>query len=97
MNINEVILSPFTGQGIEQKKIQDPFQDFRDIFSQSIKELNRLSEEANQKIQEMVVGEVDLHEAMISLEKAGISLKLMLLVRNKLLAAYEEIMRMQFS
>ena len=37
----------------------------------------------------------DVHEVMIAMEKAGISLRLMVQVRNKILAAYEEIMRLQ--
>jgi len=44
----------------------------------------------------MVLGEKDIHEAMIDIEKANISFRLMMQVRNKLLSAYEEIMRMQF-
>ncbi len=74
----------------------DPFTDFKEVLTRSIEELNRLSEEANQKVQEMLMGEGEIHEAMIAMEKAGISLRLMLQVRNKMIAAYEEIMRMQF-
>lgn len=36
-----------------------------------------------------------LHEAMIALEKADISFRTMLQVRNKLIEAYQEIMRIQ--
>jgi flagellar hook-basal body complex protein FliE len=37
----------------------------------------------------------NLHETMIALEKADVSFQLMLQVRNKIVGAYEEIMRMQ--
>jgi len=38
----------------------------------------------------------DLHEVVIAGEKADLSLRLLLQIRNKLLGAYQEIMRMQF-
>jgi flagellar hook-basal body complex protein FliE len=36
-----------------------------------------------------------IHDAMIALEKAGISFQVMMQVRNKILDTYQEIMRMQ--
>ncbi len=38
---------------------------------------------------------VDLHEVMISLQKANVSFQSMVQVRNKLVTAYQEIMNMQ--
>jgi flagellar hook-basal body complex protein FliE len=38
---------------------------------------------------------VELHELMISMERAGLAMELTLQVRNKLLEAYQEISRMQ--
>ncbi|MBM4348877.1 MAG: flagellar hook-basal body complex protein FliE [Deltaproteobacteria bacterium] len=96
MNINEVLSVPLMNQEIDRKGNPDPLSDFKKALGQSIDELNRLSDEAEQKVQGMVMGETDIHEAMIAMEKAGISLKLMIQVRNKVIAAYEEIMRMQF-
>ncbi|MCL2340603.1 MAG: flagellar hook-basal body complex protein FliE [Proteobacteria bacterium] len=40
-------------------------------------------------------GEKNLHEAMIAIEKADISLRFAVQVRNKAIEAYQEIMRMQ--
>ena len=58
---------------------------------------NKQMKEADQKVREFAVGEKQgLHEIMIASEKAGISFKLLLQIRNKLLEAYREIMRMQF-
>ncbi|MBM4340042.1 MAG: flagellar hook-basal body complex protein FliE [Deltaproteobacteria bacterium] len=96
MKIHDVLSIPLMNQEIERKENPDPLSDFKKALSQSIDELNRLSGEANRKVQGMVMGETDIHEAMIAMEKAGISLKLMIQVRNKIIAAYEEIMRMQF-
>jgi len=96
MNINDVLSVQRMNQEIEPKGNTDPLSDFKKALGASIEEINRLSDEANQKVQEMVMGEADIHDAMIAMEKAGISLKLMIQVRNKIIAAYEEIMRMQF-
>jgi flagellar hook-basal body complex protein FliE len=44
----------------------------------------------------MVSGKTDIHTTMIAMEKSGISSRLLLAARNKMIAAYEEVMRMQF-
>ena len=36
----------------------------------------------------------NLHEAMIAIQKAEISFKMMMQVRNKIISAYQEVMRM---
>ncbi len=77
------------------KKIPDPLADFKNVFQQAVQDTNRQLLQANQSAQEMVLGSKDIHEAMIDIEKASISFRLMMQVRNKLLAAYDEIMRMQ--
>lgn len=40
-------------------------------------------------------GPVPLHQAVIAMEEANVSFQLMVEVRNKLLEAYQEVMRMQ--
>ena len=52
--------------------------------------------ESNRSVEQMLLGKMDIHQAMIAMEKAGISFSLLLQVRNKIITAYEEIMRMQF-
>jgi flagellar hook-basal body complex protein FliE len=58
--------------------------------------VGELQEKANQAMQQMVgEGTGDLQETMIALEKADVSFRLMMQIRNKVLDAYQEIMRMQ--
>jgi flagellar hook-basal body complex protein FliE len=53
--------------------------------------------EAQDKVAELLNGQgLDVHSAMIAVEKADLSFQLMLQVRNKIVAAYQEISRMQF-
>jgi flagellar hook-basal body complex protein FliE len=52
------------------------------------------SADANQKVVSMLDGTGDVHDAMIALQRAELSLELTVQVRNKLMQAYQEIMRM---
>ena len=71
-------------------------KDFADFLKQSLDEVNKLQNEADKAIEELSAGEVkDVHGTMIALKKADISLQLMMQVRNKIIDAYQEIMRMQ--
>ena len=72
-----------------------PGSDFRKILGKSIQEVNKLQSQANESVQGMVLGKTDIHSAMIDMEKADISFRLMMAVRNKMISAYEEVMRMQ--
>lgn len=75
---------------------RSPLIDFKEILTQSIHDLNQELLKADQIAQEMILGEVDVHQAMIAIEQAHLTLRLMIQVRNKIISAYEEIMRMQF-
>lgn len=61
--------------------------------------LNRLTEtqaESDRAIEQLLAGEnVDLHQVMLSVEKTDIAFRVALQLRNKLVQAYQEIMRMQ--
>lgn len=49
---------------------------------------------ANQAITNMVKGTGDVHDAMIAIQRAEMSLELTVQVRNKLAQAYQDVMRM---
>jgi flagellar hook-basal body complex protein FliE len=69
---------------------------FEDMLKESLEKVNTLQQEADKSIEGLVTGKgADLHDTMIAVEKADLSFNLMVQVRNKLIAAYEEIMRMQ--
>lgn len=66
-------------------------------FGRMLDEVNALQLQANQKVEEFATSpDKDIHGTMIALQKADVSLRMMLQVRNKLLNAYQEITRMQF-
>jgi flagellar hook-basal body complex protein FliE len=69
---------------------------FSDILRKSVEEVNLHQHQADQAIKELVAGRTkNIHETMLAVERADTSLKLAMQVRNKVLDAYREIMRMQ--
>ena len=69
---------------------------FSDALSKAVSEVNTLHQDADKAVQNIQAGHTEnLHEAIIALEKADVSFRTLLTVRNKLLEAYQEIMRMQ--
>ena len=70
--------------------------DFNSYLKNAIGDVNDLQQKADQAIQQLVgEGKGDLQDTMIALEKADVSFRLMMQIRNKVLDAYQEIMRMQ--
>jgi flagellar hook-basal body complex protein FliE len=49
---------------------------------------------ANAAVNGMLTGQLDVHDAMIALQRADLTLQFGVQVRNKLVNAYQEIMRM---
>jgi len=69
---------------------------FASVLKGFINDVNALQLDADKAIEKLNVGEVsDVHQVMIAAEKADIAFRMMMEVRNKLLEAYQEIMRMQ--
>ena len=69
---------------------------FGQMLDQSLDQVNQHQKEADRAIKELVAGRnKNVHETMLTLERADASLKMMMQVRNKVLEAYKEIMRMQ--
>jgi flagellar hook-basal body complex protein FliE len=69
---------------------------FRETLAGALGRVNELQLHATEQTNRLVAGEdVDLHEVMISSEEASVAFDLMMEIRNKLLDAYQEIMRMQ--
>lgn len=71
--------------------------DFGEKLKAAVDQVNNTQQAAGELTRTFVSGETDknLHEVMISLQKASISFQSMIQVRNKLVTAYQEIMRMQ--
>ncbi|MDL1956460.1 MAG: flagellar hook-basal body complex protein FliE [Candidatus Desulfofervidus auxilii] len=68
---------------------------FGEILKTYLQKVNAEQKIADEMINRFLAGEADIHQVMIALEKAELSFQLMMQVRNKLIEAYHEIMRMQ--
>jgi flagellar hook-basal body complex protein FliE len=71
-------------------------KDFSQVMRDAVKEINELQTNADEAIAKVQMDNTaSIHEAMIALEQAGISFRALMTVRNKILDAYQEVMRMQ--
>jgi flagellar hook-basal body complex protein FliE len=70
--------------------------DFATVFRRSLDQVNNVQQHASKLARDFELGapEANLTEAMISLQKASISFQYTVQVRNKLVAAYQDIMNM---
>ena len=81
-------------QGIQSNSEQG--SDFFSILQDALGEVNTKQQEADTALGEIATGQVkDLHQAAIAIDKAEISMKVMLEVRNKALNAYKELSKTQ--
>lgn len=73
-----------------------PERSFGSLFTQLVGEVNAKQTAAGDAVAGLLSGQnVSLHQAMIAMEEASVSFQLMVEVRNKLMEAYQELMRMQ--
>lgn len=69
---------------------------FKDFIMDALNNVNTLELESTRMTEDFIAGRTDnIHSVMIASEKASISLQFVMEVRNKVLEAYQEIMRMQ--
>ncbi|MCS6893033.1 MAG: flagellar hook-basal body complex protein FliE [Deltaproteobacteria bacterium] len=69
---------------------------FLDLLTEAIKKVDELQTEATQKVNQHLVGQgVELHDAVIAVQKADLSLQVLNQIKNKIIKAYEELTRIQ--
>ena len=94
--LGSAALSAATGQPPVKAPAGASKGEFGVYLKDALGEVNQLQQKADQSIQQLVAeGKGDLQETMVALEKADISFRFMMQVRNKVLEAYQEIIRMQ--
>ena len=70
---------------------------FVETLRQTMDQVQGAQNESQGQVTELLNGNgADLHRAMIAVEKADLSFQLMMQVRNKIVAAYQEVSRLQF-
>jgi flagellar hook-basal body complex protein FliE len=92
-------LESLNGNGLDTvaktKKAQNP-ESFGNMLARSLNDANRLKLDADEAVENLAAGkQKDIHATMIALEKADVAFQLLMQVRNKIISAYETIMRTQ--
>ncbi|WP_096199357.1 flagellar hook-basal body complex protein FliE [Bacillus sp. FJAT-45350] len=99
MNINP-IQSPFvagsiTGITPAKRTPAEAQGEFKAALSNAINNVNELQNLSGKKTQLLAQGKIDnLHDVMITGQKASVALQATVEIRNKAVEAYQEIMRM---
>ena len=82
--------------GTKAGKPQAGTVSFGDLLTSAISETSKLQTQSAQEVEKLMTGEVqDVHTALIAVQKADLSFQMMMQVKNKLMTAYDDIMRMQ--
>ena len=95
-------ISIYNDRGLSPRPLTNPQQtsplpstSFEQMLQQSLSNVNQLQLEADKAVAVLATGqEQDLHNTMITMEKADIAFRLLMQIRNKVISAYETIMRM---
>lgn len=98
MRIDPLKLMPVTGPLATQNSTPtaDGDKSFGQFLTEAIGEVNQLQNNSHAAGLNLAAGKVqDISEVVIAAEKATIALQLTMQVRNKVVEAYQEVMRMQ--
>ncbi|MGG0718837.1 flagellar hook-basal body complex protein FliE [Robertmurraya massiliosenegalensis] len=88
INNNEVKTSSLTPYEAQKS--------FASVLKQSIEKVNEAQVQSDVMTEKLAKGEnVDLHQVMIASQKASVTLQATMEIRNKVVEAYQEVMRMQ--
>ena len=79
-----------------ERNSQQPATSFESWVGQQLNQVNDKLLDAEKQVQQLTVGDVEnLHQVMITLEETKLSFQLAMQVRNKVLEAYQDVLRMQ--
>lgn len=83
-------------QGISDKQDKNSRTDFASMVRENIEKVNQLEKQADNLTTQFALGEIDdIHQVTIATEKAKLALNMTLGIQNRVVKAYEEVMRMQ--
>lgn len=69
---------------------------FQDVFANAVRSVEAVGQSASASVEQFLSGEgSELHSVILATQKAELSFDLMLQMRNKVVSAYQEVMRMQ--
>ncbi|MBT5550507.1 MAG: flagellar hook-basal body complex protein FliE [Nitrospina sp.] len=95
----KALQGPGPSQGLSPSKVGSDAEggtSFADTLASSLDKVNTMQKQADVAIQDFVAGDTrNIHETMIAVGKADLAFRLTMQVRNKIVEAYQEVMRTQ--
>lgn len=83
-------------QFLENRAVNTEDNTFSDMVQDAIQSVDQAQKTADQNVENIVTGRSDnIHDAMISMQKARLSFQMMMEIRNKAIETYKELSRMQ--
>ncbi|TKJ42223.1 flagellar hook-basal body complex protein FliE [candidate division LCP-89 bacterium B3_LCP] len=101
MNMDEIrriqsILEQQIAPGSAKKQEGEDKVSFKETLETFANDVNRLQLNAEEATERLISGDVEnIHQVMVAMNEADSSFRLMMEVRNKIIEAYREIMKMQ--
>ena len=96
LNLTPVAIPGTSEPDLRPAPAREPAAGFGQVLNKAIDSVNRSVQEADQLAAGLASGQhANIHETMIALEKANISFRMLTKTQNKVIEAYQEIMRMQ--
>jgi flagellar hook-basal body complex protein FliE len=69
---------------------------FQEVFASAVRDVEAFGRDASASVEKLLSGEGgELHSTVLATQRAELSFDLFLQMRNKVVSAYQEIMRMQ--
>ena len=69
---------------------------FKDLLKGFVSETDKQQQIADSGVKQLVTGEAEsIHEVVLTTSRADLAFRLMMEIRNRLIASYQEVMRMQ--
>lgn len=90
------VLREITGLPELSNESLNSIKSFSDILKDIVRSVDELQKKADEMARKLAAGEIrDIHNVMMAIEGANLASRLVVQVRNKIVEAYQEIMRMQ--
>ncbi|MGI6144362.1 MAG: flagellar hook-basal body complex protein FliE [Clostridia bacterium] len=89
-------LPVFELEKIYNQEKKEKTQNFGEFLKDALNNVNKTQLQAEQITKDFTIGDdVELHQVVLATEKAALALQLTIQIRNKVIEAYQELMRMQ--
>jgi flagellar hook-basal body complex protein FliE len=92
-------IAPISGASLPAAPALEPRSSsgaFQSVFADAIRNVEGSRQSASASVEQFLSGEGgELHSTILATQKADLSFELFLQMRNKVVSAYQEIMRMQ--